>query len=94
LLFVYVFETTPPDDDHVKLVETLCGHNTWLLKYGEKNRLETIFTKKDDVSEDVGKILRNRVRWLWIEKQGRELLRRAELTENCSAKRGGRINGC
>jgi hypothetical protein len=42
----------------------------------------------------VGRIFRNGVRWLWIEKQGRELLRRPELTENCSAKRRGRINGC
>lgn len=45
---VYVFETTPPDDDHMKWVETLCGHNKWLLKYGVKNnRMETNFSKKD-----------------------------------------------
>ena len=47
-----------------------------------------------DVTEDVGKIFRNGVRCLWIEKQGRELLSGPELTENCSAKRRGRINGC
>jgi hypothetical protein len=37
---------------------------------------------------------RNGVSWLWIEKQGRELLSRPELTENCSAKRSGTIYGC
>jgi len=47
-----------------------------------------------DVKEDVGKIFIHGVRWLWIQKQGRELLSRPDLTENCSAKRKGRINGC
>ena len=56
--------------------------------------METNFINKDDVREDVGKIFRNGVRWLWIEKQERELLSRSVLTENCSAKRRGRINGC
>lgn len=52
---------------------------------------------EDNVREDVEKkkqIYRNGVRWLWVEKQGRELLSRPELTENCRAKRRGRINGC
>lgn len=47
--------------------------------------------REGDVREDVEKMFRNGVRWLWIEKQGRELLRKPELTENCSAKRRGRI---
>jgi len=49
---------------------------------------------EDDVRENVGKIFRNGLGWLWIEKQGREWLSRPELTEEYSAKRRGRINGC
>ena len=50
----------------MKWVETLCGHNKWLLKYGEKiTEWRTISVRRigrprlrweGDVREDVGKI--------------------------------------